>query len=138
MMRYSLCWLVGSCVLLVTSCRNQADIPAVISLKSALPTIPMLGQLQPATPIADISNRPPASDIILIEGTVGQHIPLVNRWLYELQDDSGSIWVLTQESPPTTGDQAKIQAVVHYQSVLVSGQDIGEYYAEEQSRLNSN
>lgn len=137
MMRYSFYWLVGSCVLLVASCRGQADIPSVVSLKSALPTIPTLGQLQPATPIANISNRTTASEVVLIEGTVGQHIPLVNRWLYELKDDSGSIWVLTQESPPTAGGKAKIQALVHYQSVLVAGQDMGEYYAEEQSRLNS-
>lgn len=65
-----------------------------------------------------------------------QHVPLLDQWLYQLQDSSGHIWVLTSSPPPALGSTVSIQAVIHYEPILLGGEDIGEHYAEEQERVN--
>ncbi|NJL44704.1 MAG: hypothetical protein HC922_01055 [Leptolyngbyaceae cyanobacterium SM2_3_12] len=66
-----------------------------------------------------------------------QQLPLLGQGLYQLTDESGTIWVLTSTSPPPLGDQITIRAELHFESILMEGQEIGEYYAEELEQLAS-
>lgn len=100
--------------------------------RNPLHRLPGLGWLSPTLPIADVEQH--RRGTVYLEGQVVQHLPLVNRSLYQLTDDSGSIWVLSAEPPPDLGQRLSLRVTIHYESILMRGQDIGEYYAEEHQR----
>ena len=88
------------------------------------------------TPIEEIHNQSaPLDHPVYLRGRVRQSIPLLNGWIYQLQDDTGSIWVVTQISAPTAGEEILIKGLAHYESVLVEGEDLGEHYIEEQEQI---
>lgn len=95
-----------------------------------------MGWLRQITPLSDIPAGV-SGEQALLQGEVRQQIPLLNQSLYQLQDSSGSIWVLTAGPPPAVGEQVLIQAQIHYEQILLQGQDIGEHYAEELERLEA-
>ncbi|HEY9763488.1 MAG TPA: hypothetical protein V6D07_13235 [Trichocoleus sp.] len=105
------------------------------ALKEQTSSIPGLGWLRGVTPISQASSAQPGS-LIILQGQVQQQIPLLNQWLYEIQDDSGKIWILTATPPPSSGATVSIRGQIHYEQVLMQGKDIGEYYAEELERLD--
>jgi hypothetical protein len=74
---------------------------------------------------------------VYLAGTVERQLPLVDQGLYELADDSGSIWVLSAEAPPPVDASVALRATIQYEQILLQGQNIGEYYAEELERLPS-
>lgn len=77
-----------------------------------------------------------ASEIVTLEGTVEQRLPLLNGAVYRLQDDSGSLWIRTDsEAPLTVGDRLTVQVELRYQAVPVGDRDWGEPYAIERDRL---
>ncbi|HEY9881077.1 MAG TPA: hypothetical protein V6D29_21635 [Leptolyngbyaceae cyanobacterium] len=98
-------------------------------------SIPGLGWLRQVTPISQAAN-PQARTPVFLQGQVQQQIPLLNQWLYEIQDDSGKIWILTATPPPNSGSVVLVRSQIRYEQVLLQGKDIGEYYAEELERLD--
>jgi hypothetical protein len=107
------------------------------SLTSTISTLPGLSRLRNVTPVGEVpalTSDPAAAGETHLEGQVQQQVPLLNQWLYELTDDSGSIWVLTATPPPAPGESVIIRARIHYEAVVVQGSDIGEHYAEELER----
>lgn len=114
-----------------TTPKNPSD-PA---LKRQAGSIPGLGWMRNVTPIDQASSSQSEAPVLL-QGQVQQQIPLLNQWLYEIQDDSGRIWVLTETSPPPSGSVVRIRSQIRYEQVLMQGNDIGEYYAEELERLD--
>ncbi|NEO34599.1 MAG: hypothetical protein F6K36_30265 [Symploca sp. SIO3C6] len=54
---------------------------------------------------------------VMVEGIVRDRVPLIGQSVYELQDSSGTIWVLSS-SPnevPTIGVSVRVEGDVHYQ-----------------------
>lgn len=102
------------------------------SLRDRLRIVPGLGWLSPVSAIAEVGQR--RQGTAYLEGQVERHLPLLDQSLYQLTDSSGSIWVLTTQTPPALGEQIALRATIHYESILMRGQDIGEYYAEELGR----
>lgn len=74
-------------------------------------------------------------DTTRVAGVVRQQVPLVEQWLYQIEDASGSLWVLTPSPPPSVGSQVTLEAQIHYESVLMEGAEVGEHYAIEVERL---
>ena len=91
-------------------------------------------QLEPITEITAAQDLA-AGEEVSLSGQVMQHLPLIEQTLYQLEDDTGAIWVLSAQSPPPVGTPLTIRAVVQYKSVLMAGQDVGEHYAEELETL---
>jgi uncharacterized protein YdeI (BOF family) len=77
---------------------------------------------------------------VYLKGRVGDRVPLVNGQVYQLQDDTGTIWVLTdnpiRQNDPIrqSGEQISVKGRVHYESIPLGGQEYGEAYIEEQKR----
>jgi hypothetical protein len=71
---------------------------------------------------------------VRLVGTVTQRALFLQGGAYQLQDESGSIWVLTQEPVPEVGDRLTIQGEIAYDAIAVNGQDLGELYVNEQER----
>ncbi|MEA5450698.1 hypothetical protein VB780_19115 [Leptolyngbya sp. CCNP1308] len=131
--RFTYYGVVGLALVAVTSCGASVDATVGYSLRDRLSTWPGLAWLDPITPIGEAGQS--QSDLVYLAGTVGRHLPLVGQGLYELVDDSGSIWVLSATPPPTVGEPVTLRATIRYEQILLRGQDIGEYYAEELERL---
>lgn len=61
--------------------------------------------------IATLAERSAGSKVV-VEGRVLSIAPLVKQSVYELQDESGVIWVLTDRQPPSQNSQVKVHGVI--------------------------
>jgi len=101
----------------------------------SLEGLPFLGRV---TPIERIQSHAKADYIVRLRGTVGDRAPLLNGQVYQLQDSTGKIWVLSSDTTLETGDQVLIRGRVRFQSIPLAGQEQGEFYIEELSQLERN
>lgn len=72
-----------------------------------------------------------ANDTVSIEGTVVQRVGILEGSLYQVQDDTGSVWVLSDSSGPEVGQLATVAGVVRYEAIVVGEIDAGDVYLEE-------
>lgn len=100
-----------------------ADEPAV-----RLPSIRL--SRRSAVPIASLMAER-ADETVAISGTVAEKVAVLDGWLYQVQDESGQIWVLSNQSDPTVGETATVEGVVRYEAIVVDEIDAGEVYLEE-------
>lgn len=87
--------------------------------------------------IGDIHQKWNAYSTVRVQGNVGDRVPLVGSQVYEVEDSTGTIWVLTKEPAPNQGDQVLIEAKVRHEDILVNAQDFGEAYLIEEKRLKT-
>jgi hypothetical protein len=73
-----------------------------------------------------------ADETVTISGTVAQRVPLLKGWLYQVNDDSGSLWVSNERSSPEVGETATVEGVVRYEPIVVGEIDAGEVYLQEE------
>ncbi|HSM81231.1 MAG TPA: hypothetical protein VLS96_06075 [Nodosilinea sp.] len=125
--------VVGLAVVAVTSCGASVDATVGYGLRDQLSTWPGLAWLDPVTPIAEIGQS--RRSAVYLAGTVERQLPLVGQGLYKLVDDSGAVWVLSPAPAPPVGSPVTLRATIQYEQILLRGQDIGGYYAEELERL---
>lgn len=88
------------------------------------------------TKIGDIQPKPQTDTKIYLEGKVTTIAPFLTGGAYQLQDATGKIWVVTNQTLPSVGDEVAIAGEVKFQSIPISGQDIGEAYVQEQEQLD--
>lgn len=82
------------------------------------------------TPIRDITPKQNNSTVY-IQGKIEKHIPLLSKHAYKLNDTTGSIVVLTNQSGLKVGSQIVIKGQLRYKSIPLGGQEKGEVYLEE-------
>jgi len=129
---WSACLLV---LLAIASCSNSSglELPGSDQTKQSVsgrrPQVPV-------TPIAEIHQQSaPFPQPLNLTGTVGKQVPLLGRYAYKLSDETGSIWVLTGDPAPKTGDEVLIQGIVRFQKVEGAGETLTERYVEQQAQL---
>lgn len=86
------------------------------------------------TNIRDLQPRNDKSTVYL-QGKVTKQVPLLEHRVYQLQDSTGTIWVLTKQTGLQPQDKLLIKGNIRYQSIPLAGKDFGEVYVEEQQRL---
>ena len=100
--------------------------------------------LSPSSPklVANVQVKPietlqpqAANATVYIRGRVGKQAPFLESRAYEVQDDSGSVWVVTTGPAPASGTEILLQARVRYQSIPLAGKEAGEVYLEEMAVL---
>lgn len=67
-------------------------------------------------------------------GTVTQRIAILNGWLYQLDDGTGQVWVVSQQPSPAVGTQVYVDGILRYEAIVINGSDLGDYYLEETQR----
>ncbi len=88
------------------------------------------------TNISQLLQTRPQNTMVTLRGKVQAIAPLVGTSAYQLEDASGKIWVLSNNSNlPKVGDIVLIKGQTRYESILVAGQDRGELYIQEQEIL---
>lgn len=85
-------------------------------------------------PIQELQSDPDLNSLVYLRGRVGDRIPLIEAQIYQLQDDTGSIWVLTTDPLIESGATVAVQGRVRFESIPLAGQELGEIYIEEQER----
>lgn len=90
------------------------------------------------TSIQDVRNHPQRNwltETVRLQGQVGARAPLLKGQVYELQDRTGKVWVLSPMTNLKTGDSIMIQGRVRYEAIEIAGQNLGEVYIEEQRQF---
>lgn len=95
---------------------NGPQLPGLF--KPALTSIQDLGQLRPNTSVH-------------LEGKVGRQAPFLGSRAYELQDATGSIWVLTTRTDLKPGATVVIRGRLQQQRIQIGGQVSRELYIQE-------
>ncbi len=82
------------------------------------------------TPIKELTPQQKNSTVY-IQGKIEKHAPLLNKHVYQLNDSTGKILVLTNQSGLRVGSQIVIKGQLRYRSIPLGGQELGEVYIEE-------
>jgi hypothetical protein len=84
------------------------------------------------TPIKEIQAKQDKQGTVYIQGKVERQVPLLKRRAYQINDSTGKIWVVTNQSDLQPGKDIVIKGKVRYQSIPLAGQEFGEVYIEEE------
>lgn len=87
------------------------------------------------TPVGELNTDPGGPESVYVQGTVRDRAPLLNQTAYLLQDNTGQIWVLTNNSPPESGQTLTIQAKIKLKSIVLQQQLSEEVYLQELRQL---
>ncbi|HEY9658084.1 MAG TPA: hypothetical protein V6C65_06505 [Allocoleopsis sp.] len=71
---------------------------------------------------------------VQLRGKVVDRVPLINAGVYQLEDSTGKIWILTTNASPPSGEQLRVRGTVRFESIPIEGLELGEAYIEEQHR----
>ncbi len=93
----------------------------------------------PDQPIVSIDSlkADQADETVAIAGNVAQRVALLEGWLYQVQDETGRLWVVTSGAEPEVGQATVVEGIVRYEAIVVEGVDAGELYLEEQAYVPS-
>lgn len=87
--------------------------------------------------IEQLQQRQKIGAKVYLRGKVERLAHLLGAGAYQLQDDTGSIWVFTTQPLPSVNQDLLIRGKVEYKSILLKdmkGKDIGEVYLKEIER----
>lgn len=126
-------WLGSTLVLLAGGCSQAATVTAPqestgLHLPSGIAQI-----VRPTVAIQTLTSDQD-NDTVQVKGTVVGQAPLLAGALYQLQDDSGTIWVLSAESAPPEATTVSVVGTVQMEAIAVEGIDISDVYLRETSR----
>ncbi|MBD2461570.1 hypothetical protein H6G89_10965 [Oscillatoria sp. FACHB-1407] len=85
-------------------------------------------------PIRDLHSEPNVDSVVSLRGQVGDRIPLIEAQVYQLRDQTGTVWVLTTNPIDQSGGTVAIRGQVRFQSIPLAGREQGEVYIEEIER----
>jgi hypothetical protein len=94
-----------------------------------------IGAAGNVTKIRDIQQNQNAATTVYLQGQVTTRAPFLGSGAYKLQDATGAIWVFTDQTLPNVGDEVLLRGQLQFQSIAVSGQELGEVYVQEQQML---
>ena len=83
------------------------------------------------TPIQELKPRQDKATVYIL-GKVSSSVPLVKQQVYQINDSTGKIWVLTNQTGWKEGQSVVIKGKVNYQSIFLAGKELGEIYLEEE------
>jgi len=83
------------------------------------------------TPIRELKPQQ-EKPTVYIQGKVNSSVPLIKQQVYQINDSTGKIWVLTNQTGWKEGQQVVVKGKVNYQSIPLGGKEFGETYLEEQ------
>jgi hypothetical protein len=106
----------------------------------------LVGCGSPATSSPDRSSQPaiatisiesvhktaPKASLVALKGIVGDRAPLLGATVYELQDNTGKIWILTQKTAPEKGQEVVVTGTLRFRSIPINGQEQGSAYVEQE------
>ena len=83
------------------------------------------------TPINQLKSKQ-EPDTVYIQGKVEKAIPLVKRRAYQVNDGTGKIWIVTNQTRIKQGESVVVKGKIRYKNIPLSGQEYGELYVEKE------
>ncbi|NMG22612.1 hypothetical protein [Brasilonema bromeliae] len=83
------------------------------------------------TQIQDLKAQQEDGKTLYVQGKVEKRVPLLNRYAYQINDSTGKIWVVTNQTNLQQGVQVVIKGKVRYQSIPLGDKEYGEFYIDE-------
>lgn len=65
----------------------------------------------PVTPISTVLEAPDGANEIYIRGTVINRVAVLGQGLYEVEDSTGSVWVLTADEVPAIDAKVTVKGI---------------------------
>lgn len=96
----------------------------------AMPELPAMLSGRDAVSIDQLGAER-ADDAVSVSGTVAERVALLDGWLYQVQDETGAVWVLAAGSDPQIGQSVTVEGTVRYEAIQVGEVDAGEIYLAE-------
>lgn len=84
------------------------------------------------TQIQDLKAQQQGGKTLYVQGKVEKRVPLLNRYAYQINDSTGKIWVVTNQTGLRQGAQVVIKGRVRYQSIPLGDKEYGEVYIDEE------
>ncbi len=84
------------------------------------------------TPIQELRSQTETNETVYIQGKVERQVPLLKRHAYLINDSTGKIWAITNQTNLQEGQQVVIKGKLRYRSIPLAKQEFGELYLEEQ------
>lgn len=81
-------------------------------------------------PSSDLQKQP-LNQSVQVKGKVITVAPMINQSAYEIQDDRGTVWILTKKQPPKLDSEVTATGKVKFESIQVEGEELGDRYLEE-------
>jgi hypothetical protein len=105
---------------------------------SSSPNLPaasnnMLSVLEPGEKVKANEVNRKRDRVVQVQGQIKAQAPLMGgKRAYEVQDETGSIWFVTDRTLSAPGSQVSIQGKVKFQKIEIAGQDQSTTYIEQQ------
>ena len=119
--------LAGS---VLSGCTTTEVSPDAAEVPVQLPTFRLSSR--PATAIDSLSDAQ-VNETITVSGKIAQKSPVLEGWLYQVQDETGSLWVLTDRDAPEVGESVTVEGAIRYEPIVVGEIDASEFYLEEKT-----
>ncbi|MEL6578163.1 MAG: hypothetical protein AAFQ14_00315 [Cyanobacteria bacterium J06621_12] len=74
---------------------------------------------------------------VYLTGKVVHQAPFLDNAAYQLEDETGKIWVVTTQNPPRLNQKINIKGKIQYQSLPFAQQELGDFYVVELEQLSS-
>ena len=127
--------LAGACLcagLSLSGC-TAAEVtpePAKVEPALRLPTFRLSSR--PALEIDSLSEDQ-LDDTITVSGEIAQKAAVLEGWIYQIKDDTGSLWILSDRDVPEVGESVTVEGTVRYEPIMVDSIDASEFYIEEKA-----
>ncbi|NJP08361.1 MAG: hypothetical protein HC866_01895 [Leptolyngbyaceae cyanobacterium RU_5_1] len=86
----------------------------------------------PTVAIQEIQNNSISGSTVYLKGLVGDRVPILGGMVYQLQDTTGTIWVLTTGQAPPQAQEVVIKGIPRFKSIPLNGKEHGSVYVEQQ------
>ncbi|MGK7934300.1 MAG: hypothetical protein AB4206_00595 [Xenococcaceae cyanobacterium] len=74
---------------------------------------------------------------IYVRGKVIHRSPFLGSAAYQLKDDTGNVWVFTDNPLPNQGEEVFIKGKVQQESLPIQEQELGSFYLIELQQLTN-
>jgi hypothetical protein len=83
------------------------------------------------TPIRTLTKQQNNSTVY-VQGKVEKVVPLLQQRAYQINDSTGKIWVVTNQTGWREDEKVVVKGKLRYKSIPLAGKEFGEVYVEEQ------
>ena len=118
-------WLLVLAIL-GSGCQSLEPINPTASLN-----LPLISAI---VPIEALSQSERVGQTVRLSGRVVQRLPLLDGWLYQLDDGTGQLWVRSSQPAPALELRVHVKGTLRSQTIAVEGLSYEDLYLEEQRR----
>lgn len=115
------------CFMSLVSC-SGAIAPGTLSPTERILSILDLGSV---TKVKDVQRKKQHFSVH-VKGKITAQAPFASGLrAFEVRDETGSIWIVTKKSVPSTGSSVVVKGTVRHKKISVDGQDQSTVYLEQ-------